>query len=347
MMGRRELPAWWREFNGREMPLGPYMMHSVVRIIGDKRNRKTGALERKALGTGFYVRIPSETHAEAWYGYVVTAHHVIDGQPNVDLVFPDPTDPGKLYPTVETDGPDWRQPIENVDLAVLPFLRPEGYWINALEMGRNILPSLPGPALLAMPFHYVGLLEPLDRPMARSGTLGAIYQAGIEHADGYEYTAHLGDCRSYGGFSGSPCFLEIAMAGLTEAEPPFPQHPSEADLGLVAEIKYGHTFCGMVTWHLEPPKDREESSIFGVVCILPNDYIWGALMSDDYVQKRREADELPDEPEAVPTNVSSGRHRREGRPEESQGDYERFDALASAIVQVPKSEIDAKRKQDR
>jgi hypothetical protein len=230
-VGHRELPAWWRAFNGREMPLGPYMIHTVVRIIGDWRNPKTGRFERRALGTGFYVRVPSEAHPECWHTYIVTAHHVIDGQPKLDLVFPDPHNPGQVYPEQSTEGPDWKQPIKGVDLAVLPFARPDGFWVNALEIGKNILPGLPPDALLAMPVHYIGLLETHDRAMARSGTLGAIYEAGIEHTDDYEYVCHLADCRSYKGFSGSPCFLEIAMPGLEEVEPPLPPEPGLGKVG--------------------------------------------------------------------------------------------------------------------
>ncbi len=132
--------------------------------------------------------------------------------------------------------------------------------------------------------------------MARSGTLGAIYQDDVPHTDDYEYTCHLGDCRSYGGFSGSPCFLEITMTGLEEVEPPMPPEPG---LGKVGAMKYAHPVCGMVTEHLEAV-GRPESSLVGVVTILPNDYIWKALMeSPEIVKERQEKDATPSEPEIV------------------------------------------------
>jgi hypothetical protein len=287
------------------MPLGPYMIYSAVRIIGDWRNPKTERLERRALGTGFHVRVPSESRPNCWYTYVVTAHHVIDGQPDPELVFPDPYEPGGLYPPQKTDGPDWKQPLENVDLAVLPFGRPDGFFVSSLVLGQHIRPELPEPRVLAMPFHYVGLLEPLNRVMARSGTLGALYEKKIPHKDHYEYTCHLGDCRSYKGFSGSPCFVEYPMASLQEAEPPLPPSKAEPNLEPLGKIRYLHVVCGMVTWHLEPPEDGPEASTFGVVCILPSEYIYKALTSDGVVQERREGDEAPDEPEAVPKNLST------------------------------------------
>jgi hypothetical protein len=39
-------------------------------------------------------------------------------------------------------------------------------------------------------------------------------QHGIPHDGDYGYRTHLVDCRSYGGFSGSPCFVELAYPGL-------------------------------------------------------------------------------------------------------------------------------------
>jgi hypothetical protein len=318
------------------MPLGPYMIHTVVRIIGDRRDKTTGKFKRRALGTGFYVRVPSEV-GDGHYTYIVTAHHVIDGQPNPGLVFPDPYNPGDVYPEQKTDGPNWKQPIKGVDLAVLPFARPDGFWVNALEIGRNILPGLPPDALLGMPFHYVGLLEPLDRAMARSGTLGAIYQAGVKHTDDYEYVCHLADCRSYGGFSGSPCFLEIAMPGLDEEESPLPPEPG---LGPVGRMKYAHPVCGMVTEHREPPGDHSESSLLGVVTVLPNDYIWKALMeSPKLVKERQEKDAMPEEPEAVAKKLST-----DPPPGYPNQEFDHFEDLTHRVIQVPKSEIDGKRK---
>jgi len=264
------------------------MIHSVVRIIGDVRNKSTGTLERRSLGTGFCIGVRSESVENRSYAYIVTAQHVVEGQPNPELLFPDPLAPGKLYQPVPTEGPDWLHPMEQLDLAVLPFTRPDGYWINMLMLDMHLLEHLPGEAMLAMPFHYVGLLEPLDRAMARSGNLGAVYEERIAHPDGYEYVCHLGDCRSYGGFSGSPCFIEISMPGLTATEPPIPPPP---EFGEVGRMQYLHLLCGMVTWHLEPAAERDESSIFGVVCILTSDDIWGALMSDELCEERRKKDE--------------------------------------------------------
>jgi hypothetical protein len=265
------------------------MLGCVIRVVGDVES-KPGTWRRGAKGSAFCLQVPSEAHDDRWYSYVVTAHHVIDAQPKPELLFPDSRRPGTLHPPIQTSGPDWIQPVDSVDLAVLPFDRPEGIWINTLRVGFHLYETLPGDALLAMPFHYVGLLEPLDRAMARSGTLGAVYQNGIAHRDGYEYAAHLGDCRTYAGFSGSPCFVEITFPSLTPQDPIV---PAPAELGPLGRLRHLHLLCGMVTWHLERGIDSPEASAFGVVVMLTSDEIWRALMSPELVRERRRLDDSP------------------------------------------------------
>jgi hypothetical protein len=335
MIGRRELPRWWREFKELgAMPLHPYMLNCVVRVIGDKPNPQTTFMERKPLGTAFCMLVPSESVEGRWFPYVVTAHHVIDGQPTPELGFPDPYKPGELYPLVQTEGPDWLHPIASVDMAVLPFPKPEGYWAYSLEAGKHLVEHLSSKMMLAMPFHYVGLLEGrVNRPMARSGTLGAIYQTGLKHPGGYEYTAHLGDCRSYGGFSGSPCFLEIALPGLEERDPPVAAPP---ELGPMGRLKYLHLLCGMVTWHLERTLEQPEASLYGVVAILTSDEIWRVLMSDELVEERRQRDEIGDVPDAKIVQLGGA-----DLPPETD-EFERFEDLTDRLLRVTKKELDEK-----
>jgi len=336
MIGRRELPRWWREFKEvSDVPLYPYMLHCVVRVIGDKRNPKTGRMERKPLGTAFCVQVASESIEGASYPYIVTAHHVIEGQPKPELAFAEPYKPGELYPLVPTSGPDWKQPVDGLDLAVLLFGRPDGYFLYTLKAGMHLQPQLSAKAMLAMPFHYVGLLEPLNRPMARSGTLGAVYERGIKHPDGYEYEAHLGDCRSYGGFSGSPCFLELAVPGLTPTEPPVASPPEKGPFG---RMNYVHLLCGMVTWHLERAAEGKEASAYGVVVTLTSDEIWRALMSDELVNDRRRRDAMGDLPEAKMVQLGGGDSENE--------EFERFEDLTRKLVQIPKKQLDEKRAED-
>jgi hypothetical protein len=102
--------------------------------------------------------------------------------------------------------------------------------------------------------------------MVRSGTIGGVDQGGVAHQDAqYKYTCHLADCRSYGGFSGSPCFLEIPFPSLIdEAVPRWLPHPD----GPVGRLRYTHVLCGMFTEHLDSEDPMEAVSRLGVGIML-------------------------------------------------------------------------------
>jgi hypothetical protein len=68
------------------MPLDRGMLDCAVRITS------LGSL----LGTGFLVTVPSETLAGVRWGYIVTAHHVVDKQIEIDVQAPDPDTAGAL-----------------------------------------------------------------------------------------------------------------------------------------------------------------------------------------------------------------------------------------------------------
>ena len=91
-------------------------------------------------------------------------------------------------------------------------------------------------------------------------------QTGVPHdSEDYGYTCHLADCRSYGGFSGSPCFLEIPFASLTEKCLP-PWLPAAS--GPVGRITYTHVLCGMFTEHLDSEDPMNAVSRLGVGIML-------------------------------------------------------------------------------
>src|SRR2546426_179594 len=123
MMGRWnpcDLRGWAKE-RRPGMPLDFQMMNASVRIIGDVPDRTTIGYHRGPIGTGFLVAVPSEADPASRYGYVVTAHHVLDGQTRVEVQAPDPRtiEREDLLDPVEVS--DWRQPLDKVDLALAPF----------------------------------------------------------------------------------------------------------------------------------------------------------------------------------------------------------------------------------
>lgn len=330
-LGPCELPRWWRDAVPNQMPLDPIFMHSAVRIIGDRYDPKTDRLARVAIGTGFLIVVPSDKVPDIGYGYLVTAHHVVEDQSHVEVEISDPHEPGGLYPRLSVTG--WCQPIAGLDLALASFLRPADYFAPALVLGENLVERLPDHWLLGSQFHYVGLLAPLDRIMARSGTIGAVAQEGVVADDDYCYSAHLADCRSYGGYSGSPCFIERLAPTLTpvDASVSLPQ-----GVGPIGGMVYRHLLCGMFTGHLEAEAPRSVASRVGVGFILTSDDIWRALMTDDLVQKRRDRDKVNQPPHSdVPTRVKTT-----ALPDE----FRQFEDLTRKLVNVPKKQIDEKRK---
>lgn len=169
--------------------------------------------------------IRSERHEGRRYAYVVTAHHVITRQLEIAVETSDTDKPGELHEPMRVE--NWRQPIRDVDLAIAPF-PPRDVSPLAIEFEEHLPPDQE----LAMPrpgsqIFYLGVFQPLDRVMARSGTIGATNQLGLAHQGGYAYPAHLVDCRSYSGFSGSPCFLEVAYIDGSN------------------ELAYAHLLCGV------------------------------------------------------------------------------------------------------
>jgi hypothetical protein len=311
------------------MPLTPESMFSVVRIIGDIQDPK-GNWIRKAIGTGFCVYVPSEAHPDVRYGYVLTAHHVIKDQKNIELEIPDPFEDGALHPRLKM--PKWCQPIEKLDLAVAHIKPP--FNIQSLEFGYHIIQDLKFP--LGADFYYIGLLDPLNCPMARSGIIGALDQAGIEHDGPYRYTAHLADCRSYGGFSGSPCFVEYPIINLEAHTLPSALKISPSELpNEIGSISYLHLLCGMFTQHLNSKNADRIVSRTGVGIILRSQEIVEALMTENMKAERElwDAESRIDDEEDHLENVSA-----------IDDEFDSFEDLTKKIVQVPKSEIDEKRK---
>jgi len=52
---------------------------------------------------------------------VITAHHVISAQMELDVHIPDPCSGGILYPPMRVEQNCWKQPLANVDLAIAPL----------------------------------------------------------------------------------------------------------------------------------------------------------------------------------------------------------------------------------
>lgn len=289
------------------------------------------------LGTGSLLTVRSETFPQARYRYVVTAHHVIKNALEVAVEAPNPFGNGEMYPPVSVD--TWWQPLPSVDLVVAPF-QPQG--MKSLLSNEIEAAFIPGPDFgsseLGATVFYVGIFQPLDRPMARSGTIGALDQDGIPHEGGYEYPAHLVDCRSYGGFSGSPCFELVTFTSLDETRMP------QLSLGLppdqraqipkrIGATLYFAMFCGMFTAHYSDLEWQDGViSRYGVGVMLRGAEIRRALMSEPMKEQRRRGDEA--EAERRRREAEKGPKLRNVKA--GNEEFERFEDLTRHLVQTPK-----------
>ncbi len=140
------------------------------------------------------------------------------------------------------------------------------------------------------PIHYIGIFEPLMRPIVRSGALAARDRVGIPHRE-YEQPVHFVDCRSYLGLSGSPCLVEFRFAKLEEipadhlpwgdlAEQMWAGGDSVPPLGGLASLVL---FCGMFIRHYT---DESAVSSFGVDVMARSEEIWAPLVAPELCEQR-------------------------------------------------------------
>lgn len=346
--------------------MDPKIFYSVARILGDIRlvddDGKLVGKRRGLIGSGFMVGVG---HGESRYQYLLTADHVLEEQAAIEVQFANIAT-GEFYPPVPA--PDWRRPLDDVDLAIcsvnsirwdtmLAVLEPSSLFATPLE-------EFIGDPQIGSPMAYLGTLDPLDRPMLRSGTIGTIDQVGVEHDGGYVYTCHLVDCRSYEGFSGSLCFQIVQFASLDR---PF-QMPEvfarHEDLGTLSEVRTLYVPDGMFTEHLDDENPDGAASRYGVGIMVRQQEIREALMSDDFAKEREdwERGSLPTsgQPrlravrkhvEPVTRRSSSEFKRVEPKPRrsgvgaaldsskapEASEEFERFEDLTRKLVTTPKT----------
>lgn len=300
------------------------MLNSVVRISSH------GDL----LGTGTIISVPSESVAGVRWPYVVTADHVVRGYDGmIELEVPDARNNGRTFEPIPSD--PFVQPLEGVDLAIAPF--PDHLVPRYQETRIEHFVPEGHVSPLGGTIFYLGIFAGPDTPMARSGTLGTI-DVPIEKEErgrSYAYRADLVDCRSYNGFSGSPCFSALEYAALNM---PFEvpddlagalPHGSRPDLVQVAVIA---RYCGIFVAHYDdPPPGRDVESKYGVGIMLPCDYVRMALMNDDAKQDRREADEI-----RKARKAAEGPQAQDVGAQPPGDEYDRFETLTRQLVNTPK-----------
>jgi len=239
------------------------------------------------------------------YGYLVTAQHVIHDATTVAAQIPNPFADGELYEPVPIN--NFKQPLEGIDLAIAPtddLFGDDSRQAYAIPLEKHTLPPHKMPPLGGRIF-YIGLFAPSPRMMARSGTIAALEQTGLTPlmATGHrslvltDFAVHIVDCRSYGGFSGAPCFLEMPVPSLTNETEMWSRDyaiPSEFPSPL-GRMTYLSVLCGMFIAHATDEKDEVRNaegavSRYGVGFILPSRLIRDGLMAPMFANERDRMD---------------------------------------------------------
>lgn len=293
MKGYRSSPSdrpWWtrKRVGVSFVSLNPSMLFIAVEI----RDSPT-----RAIGTGFLMTVRGEENPGNIWPYVLTADHVIRGESTIYVAAPDPNGNGELYEPILVN--DWHQPDEKLDLAVAPWPYKPKTPYASIPMEKELYPlNDERVSLLGSPVHYVGLFAPAGRMMVRAGTFGAIDAKGISHdpSFGYDYDCHLIDCRSYGGFSGSPCFVELL----------FVQKLMERGEEIFIP-NYRALMVGMFTEHYDDSDNLDinpegAASRLGVGVMVRGEDIKRALLSQHFVEDRarREAENVRSQSEHPP-----------------------------------------------
>jgi hypothetical protein len=291
------------------------------------------------VGTTFQIGVPAERKG-AWTYYFVTANHVVQNGTPRWIRFRR-HDGG---PPEDREVTGW-VPHPTADLAIAPCdlddtdayianYQEEEYFCDKFPPGVDIM--------LGERAYFMGLLAEVESmaeralPMMRAAIVGALYAENVPMrsrlADGTVHThiepkAHLIDTYSRSGFSGSPVYVEHPYVNMMQVD--------EERLGV--QLTGFSPLFGVLVGHFGTNTDNA-----GIGVVVPVDAIRDVLADPDLVdwRKRKEDEmearrqELTDENVAIADDVP---------PESELG---RFDALASKLMKVPKSEIDTKRKEE-
>ncbi len=197
------------------MPLDETFPFAVTFIVGEQAT-VGGTSVRTPIGTGFVLRMQNPNIKGLGHEYIVTAAHIVEAGQETWVRFRKrgggvhDLSVGRwiLHPAA--------------DVALTPLRGHGGYGLDLRHIPVEVLVgsgAIGGwTPTLADRVYFLGLLSQHEEmgernvPMVRSGIIGALYEQRVpmRRADGSitRIEAHLIDCRSYGGFSGSPCFVQ-------------------------------------------------------------------------------------------------------------------------------------------
>lgn len=329
------------------MPLPQTYTNGVV-FIG----RKPVGKPAKIIATGFLVVVPD------WHGYIVTAAHVVEG---VDDTFVRiRMEDGSFR---DEPVPDWI-PHGKHDVAVAPIDPPEGHDLIATGIDQFI--DWPGAfeefgeIELGDHVYFIGLLGKVKAmternvPIVRTGFLAALMQENIPVKRPREaiklITAHLIDCRSFSGFSGSPAYIQKGRTRWVRGP--------EGVAGITQE--YETHLLGLIGGHFddwastktrtamteaeEDDADNDEAYEVtedvkarvstGIGYVIPAEFITETLLKKELVEmrQRKEAEQEAAEARTEAENAAEEDSIRLS----DDAEFERFEDLARKLANTPK-----------
>jgi hypothetical protein len=255
---------------------------------------------RRAIGTGFFVSIPSKT-ANVVYPYLVTAKHCVV----------EPMQRGRLFVRINTkagssayveirDG--WVFPDDpSSDLAVIPFWIPPDI-VERLDF-RGI-----AEAMFATPEkhkeHEIGIGDevvisglftrlrnrPTNHPIVRFGNIAAMpIDRLADTKTGLDYCALLVEVRSIGGLSGSPVFVYL---GPERVPPSKVRRPDQRFLMLIGVVRahWEHKEDGIAVKG-SAFYDELDKVNWGIAAITPVADLISVLYGDELMKLRKSKDE--------------------------------------------------------
>jgi hypothetical protein len=194
---------------------------------------------------------------------------------------------------VDVSVPHWHRHW-NADIAVAFLAEADDQWaIGVVSTDDFVDVSQHAPAL-GEPVFFAGLLGQVESmgerhvPMLRGGIIGALNQADIPVLEPggtlRALNGHLIDCQSFGGFSGSPCFVRMLRPGEPTPRLNLPTTVSDSRLLGIVGGHVDHRASVEIAGeqHAVPSSD-------GVAVVYPCEQLRELLDEDDVVAARRNA----------------------------------------------------------
>ena len=306
--------------------------------------------DQHSVGTAFFVSVPLglPEPMERHFLYVVTAKHCIQGKHGLadEIVLRlNLKDGGTVQ--VKTDPSAWMlHPTADVAVACCDPKQMSSFafrgwdakgvatqdFRDARKVGAGDDVFITG--LLV---HHPGRSQIM--PIARIGNIAGLPVDPVVLETGPDVVGLL-EVRSIGGLSGSPVFLHLPF--LRDAPPNTVLHigPEGIQAGSGGEHRLLGVMHGFYPVGQNDPdgvSGGDEDLNTGIAVVVFVDRVLDLINRKDQVEGR---DAVKREAEAMPIPATADK-------QPPSGEFENFDALASKLVQVPKSEIDAKRKQER